>query len=47
MEEFLNDQYAVNIFLIFFGVIIVLMLLKLSIMQDAIKDGIDDLLKKK
>lgn len=45
--EFLNDQKTVNAVLIFAAICIILILVKLSWVQDAIKDEIDDLYKRK
>ena len=44
--EFLNDQVAVNGVLIFMGTVIIMGILKLSWVQDTIKDEIDDIFKK-
>ncbi len=46
MKELLNDQQSINAAMLIAFICIVLILIKISTVQDAIKDGIDDLLKK-
>ena len=45
MNEIFNDQQSVNIVLVFLGCVIILILLKISIVQDSIKDEVDDIFK--